>query len=210
MFLMNTLILLNSTSEWGSKRFQEEDSSLWGSVPDLGWGQGTRSQFHEDLQLWKESVSLSAWGAHPVQDCLLPDEPSSLSSKEKRTILWWIFSPGQFTCAAMVRVSTTQQADLVGTAGWLSVAGWWKLVKWNLLPPCKCQAVQQKVGGIYQLTWGDKSMIYFYQRCRPLLFCIDEKDPSLVVWTSWLRRTVETAQHIKGRQERYVGYFWLQ
>jgi len=29
------------------------------------------------------------------------------------------------------------------------------------------------------------------------------QDPSLVVWTSWLRRTVETAQHIKGRQERW-------
>jgi len=29
------------------------------------------------------------------------------------------------------------------------------------------------------------------------------QDRSLVVWTSWLRRTIETAQHIKGRQERW-------
>jgi len=29
------------------------------------------------------------------------------------------------------------------------------------------------------------------------------QDPEVVVWTSWLRRTIQTAEHIEGRQERW-------
>ena len=140
------------TSEWGSEWFQEEDCTLWRSVPDPGWEPGAWSELLEDLQLWEESVSVPTRGPHTVQDCLLSDEPSCsggirrwgfaggeivklyhskcmLHPKKIFSILNITFkknnfcSLGQYTCAATARASTTLQAGLVETVDSLNVAG---------------------------------------------------------------------------------------
>lgn len=57
---------------------------------------------------------------------------------------------------------------------------------------------QQRLGGDSELT--DCGQLYSTQLGE---YINQLQDDNVVVWTSWLRRTIQTAQHIRGSQERW-------
>ena len=70
----------------------------------------------------------------------------------------------------------------VGTASWRSV-GWSTAASWG-----------------HTSTGGEESLSKYFLNFVRIFFSVNMA--GVVVWTSWLQRTIQTAQHIHGLQER--------